>query len=660
MQFENKNYLKEKKESMVEKKRRKDSYFGMHFDFHANAREKGIGTKTTAENIGKILDAAKPDYIQVDTKGHAGWASYFSDYAPVAPGLEVDHLKIIREETEKRGIALYAHHTGIFNRYACKHHHEWAVMGIDGEYDIHDTDLMSSYTDKELIPCLEELAGKYGFDGAWVDGEVWAVKPSFRQEELEAFYKESGFDKVDSDKTSELYNAYVDFWRRKFREYLAHYMGEVHKVYPNFDITSNFAFSQQMPEKPIDEIDFLSGDTAGLDGRLCVRCYAGLDKPWDAMSYGFGGNYMTEDPSVIPLTTRHIDRIQRDASITLSQGGGYQFLNNMTQKGEMRLYDLERMKQISEFVYARKPFNFRSNPMKNPAVLVSAYNCEKVFMENCDWPPIYGPGSEGVCNPILDGGLPCDVIYDFALENPQRNTIIIPDETKYMNDEIKQNLKKFTENGGNLIVCGRNSCKLLSDMVQADVADYDGYAVYADVDGSMYGSHNAVVFEKHGAEDLIECYTEMKIDAEKVSAIVTNPYGKGRVVFIGYDIMDEYRKNKYFEAVEIMHRVLDFVEPEPNAYLESGIKRVEVVPATKDGKILVNIINTTEFAYDEAGKAAGEIVPIYDITVAVKCNKKPTKIMLEPENTAAEYTYDGKYAHVKVDKLHVHRIITIE
>ena len=76
--------------------------------------------------------------------------------------------------------------------------------------------------------------------------------------------------------------------------------------------------------------------------------------------------------------------------------------------------------------------------------------------------------------------------------------------------------------------------------------------------------------------------------------------------------------------------------------------------------ILINLINISELNCDNYGTAADEIPPIYDITIAVKCDKKPKKIMLEPEHIEPEYTYDGKYAHVKVDKLHIHRIIAVE
>ncbi len=65
--------------------KRAGAYWGLHFDFHAIAATKGIGTRTTAENIGAFLDATRPDCIRLDTKGHPGYTSFFSDYGDVAP-----------------------------------------------------------------------------------------------------------------------------------------------------------------------------------------------------------------------------------------------------------------------------------------------------------------------------------------------------------------------------------------------------------------------------------------------------------------------------------------------------------------------------------------------------------------------------------------------
>lgn len=645
------------------RKRRKDSYFGLHFDFHANERLVGIGTKTKAENIDKLLETVRPDFIQVDAKGHPGLTSFVTAYGNAAPGLAVNHLELLRKETEKYGVALYAHYSGVMDRHACTQHPEWAAEYVDHKRSPNITTLSSfAYADELLIPQLKELAQRYGLDGAWVDGECWAVNRSWRPEEIADFCKQSGFDHVDEDPKSPSHQAYAEYWRKKFLAYMEHYMQAVHETCPDFQMTSNFAFSQEMSLKPIDEIDYLSGDTAGLEGRLTPRCFVGLGKPWDVMGYGFAGNYMTEDPTVYPLTTKHIDRICRDAAMAISQGGGFQIVNNMSHFGEIRMYDLDRLKQLSDFMYARKPWCFRSQPMKNPAFLLSSYNeNRKIVRDNPAYWPLHGLNNAGLCDAVLDSGLPCDIVYDFQLDDPQRNTLIIPDGISFMSDEIKGKLRRFAENGGSLIVIGREPCKLLADLADAEVRDFDGAVVYTECGGSMLGMHEAVIFEKKGAEDLMTCYRDvMDPDAERISAVITNPCGKGRVVFVGYDLNANYVKHHSFECCTVMRKILSFVDPAPNAYLESGIHRVDLVPSTSDGKLLVNLINTTEITCDEGCNAAGEIPPLYDLTVAVKCPTAPKSVTLEPEHRPAEYTYDGQYLHVKVEKLAIHSILVVE
>jgi len=145
-----------------QEKSRKDCYFGLHFDFHATSERDEVGL-TDRDRFGAYLDAVKPDFVQIDTKGHPGYASFFSEYGTVAPGLKRDQLKMIREETKKRGILLYAHYSGVRDVKACKDHPDWAVVTREGELNYEGTDLRSPYIDEIMIPQLCELAGKYGF-----------------------------------------------------------------------------------------------------------------------------------------------------------------------------------------------------------------------------------------------------------------------------------------------------------------------------------------------------------------------------------------------------------------------------------------------------------------------------------------------------------------
>lgn len=56
--------------------RRADSFFGLHYDFHAGEDCKEIGKSVTRGMIRELCRTVKPDYLQCDCKGHRGLSSY--------------------------------------------------------------------------------------------------------------------------------------------------------------------------------------------------------------------------------------------------------------------------------------------------------------------------------------------------------------------------------------------------------------------------------------------------------------------------------------------------------------------------------------------------------------------------------------------------------
>src|SRR5882724_5143611 len=85
---------------------RKDSFFGLHFDIHAQAKDTALGQDTSEENIAALLSAVKPDYIQWDLKGGFGYASYPTTVGYPAPGIVKDVLPILRKVSRQYGVAL--------------------------------------------------------------------------------------------------------------------------------------------------------------------------------------------------------------------------------------------------------------------------------------------------------------------------------------------------------------------------------------------------------------------------------------------------------------------------------------------------------------------------------------------------------------------------
>ena len=49
--------------------RRSESYFGLHFDLHPNENDTVLGRDVSAEMVGSLLDAVRPDYVQYGPGG---------------------------------------------------------------------------------------------------------------------------------------------------------------------------------------------------------------------------------------------------------------------------------------------------------------------------------------------------------------------------------------------------------------------------------------------------------------------------------------------------------------------------------------------------------------------------------------------------------------
>ena len=118
---------------------RKESFFGLHFDFHAGKEDRNIGETLTEAMVDSMLSIVKPDFIQVDSKGHPGITSFPVSVGTPASSFAKDPLRIFRDVTLKHGVALYVHYSGVKDIEAISRHPEWARVNADGSRDPENT-----------------------------------------------------------------------------------------------------------------------------------------------------------------------------------------------------------------------------------------------------------------------------------------------------------------------------------------------------------------------------------------------------------------------------------------------------------------------------------------------------------------------------------------
>ena len=634
-------------------KKRSEGFFGLHFDFHAGADCNEIGKNMSDDMVREIIEILKPDYIQCDCKGHAGYSSYPTKAGNPAPGFVKNHLEIWRRITKEYDIPLVMHYSGIWDARAVELHPEWAAINEDGSQNKSMTSQFKGYVDGLIIPQFVELAEDYGVDAVWVDGECWAVVPDFDGKIIDLFEKESGVkliknDEGKYDKSSAEYRKFLDFNRNQFFKYVAHYTDEIHSRAKNFEVASNWAFSSHIPQPVCVNVDYLSGDFSPVDSynssRFEARVLCEQNKPWDLMAWGFYFDFSNGSVQSV----KSVDALCREAAGVIPLGGGFQIYNTQNRDGSVRLWEIRELKDISKFVRDREPFLKKCKPFSNIGVLYSDFD-----MKNKTDSLFYPGGNEtakGALRAVLDSAHTCGILMDYMLTDEylkEKNIIILP-EIKYISDEIKDALLKFTENGGSLIISGHECCKLFEDVLQ-DIKISD----------KCKDKGISVPFRSRYIKQYARASETVNGDSELF--ITKTKYGGGNIVAVYYNIFEIYCKAPDFYIRNMLSDIIDGLDGEK--FIEyKGQKFVDIITAKKDGRLLLNLTNTGGIYSENRLRAYDEIQTLTDIEISVKIKKAPESVKLQPENIIPDYKYDSKTQKltVNINRLNIHTVIVIE
>ena len=667
-------------------KKRKDSFFGLHFDYHAQPKYGVQGINLKEEDIREICRTLKPDFIQIDCKGHPGWASYPSEIGNAMPEFAQDTLALWRKVTREEDVALYMHYSGVFDLKYCAEHPEETVMNADGTLNRGNTRTDGKYVDERMIPQLLELAEKYGVDGAWVDGDCWRASADFHPETLEKFQKETGIDLaggIPATPADPYYHEYREYNRELFRRYLRHYVDAIHERFPDFQITSNWAFSDHMPEKVCANVDFLSGDLNPSDSfqsaRYAARALAQQKMPWDLMSWNFRRSVGGRGGVV----AKHPRQIMQEASAVIAMGGAYQNYIMQYFDGSPNVTDAKNLLPLAEFLRDRQPYCFRGKPIHQAALLLSTYDrareASNLFARSGFRRVM------GLTALLCDVGHSLEIICEHTLEENRDayGMIVVPELFEGLAPETIQSLLEYAQKGGSLVLVGRKTCEVFSgagapfgvdpckeyfdlgeiaydnggDAGHADKSTQKHKPYYFTVDERSFGvaySPTAIVADGAKAEALLSS----ELTGARKTLAATIPYGKGSVSAIGFDAGLQYSRGAQYLHRELLKQVTSALY-EPVVRIESALGRMEIVLLEVNGRLTVQLVNAGGNHGDEMCATDDYIPPVLDIELSIALPKPPKALKLQPEGKELPFVYQNGRAYVKIDRLEIHRVLEI-
>jgi hypothetical protein len=642
------------------KLRRADCFFGIHFDLHASEDIMNAGESLTEEMVDTFLTKVRPDFIQIDCKGHPGISSYPTKVGYHVKGFQKDPLKLWRAETEKNKVGLFMHYSGVWDGKAAVEHPDWAIIKANGERSTQKMSFFSPYLDKLMIPQLKELSRDYRVDGAWIDGECWAVEPDYSLEALKAWKQES--DLTDVPRTSEdrYYPQYLEFTRSLFREHLRKYIDAIHQFDPDFQITSNWAYSSMMPEPVSVNVDFISGDVTPQNGvyrsAFESRCIAPQGKPWDLMAWGFSWNGAN-----MPMSIKSAVQLKQEAAQIMAMGGGVQFYYQQNRDLSLKPYLADILKELGSFCRERQKYCHKASPIPQIALLYPGQD-----YQNRSKSAFSGPTDQlqATLYALLDNQLPVEVLMEHLLAGKMnRYSLIVIPECNYLGPSIMIELRSYLEQGGRILVIGAKTAALFADELGIQSSKFTNEKTsFISTSGHLGGIRSArlEVELNPDAQVLNHFYKSSDYrDRDQTISSSMRLVGKGKIAAIYFDAGTAYSQYKTPVIRDFLAETIASLAPERMIEL-SGSHLVHLALNKLNGKTMINLINVAGEHTNQAAIAYDEVPALHNLVLSIKTKEKPVKITLYPEGLELPVTLTDGKSQVTIPRLDIHSILEIE
>lgn len=651
-----------------------DVFVGLHFDLHANANDTELGKELTNEHLSDCFTKFRPDWVQCDCKGHAGYTSWHTEVGSTSPGLIKDMLRVYRDVTKEFGIKLVVHYSGVWDTRAIELNPQWGRVDEDGKRDGDFTCRLSGYTENLMIPQLIELVDKYDIDGIWVDGDNWAVRLCWCDLCKKEFTKRTGITEIPCKEDQANWQQWVSFHRDLFVEYVNSYAKAVHDRKPDCTVCSNWMYTIRQPDNINADVDYLSGDydwkwgsnRAAIEGRFLDS----RDCSWDLMTWTFITSKIiplehNQFRATPPWTMKTAVHISQESSEVLALGGAILLYALPQRTGWFSQWHCQLLSEVADFCRERKEFCFKTKTYPQAAVLHSENN----FYFKAPPGFLYGDAVEpveGALHALLENHYSTDVLNEDKLiaDIDKYKLVVLPEQTM-LSEKLLSKLQDYAAKGGFVIMTGHHLADECGKLVGAQkvdtnaIAPKDGAVVYLQANGRTVGVSCPWQFVKpiEDSQSLVYRYKHQDIKKDKTNDIVgvKRDIGKGAIISVFGPIFRDYFNGHYPILKDFIKNLIEPLNIDWKVKVIKAPSRLEMVLRDKDGKLLINLINrgSGDMTYENR-TIVEELPPIEDIVLELKTDKQFDTVKSFPAQMNVNVEYKSDIATIRIDKLDIY------
>lgn len=648
----------------------------VHLDFHTSEHIEDIGKKFDKKQFQTALKKGHINSITLFSKCHHGWAYHPSKANEIHPHLDFDLLGAQIQAAHEIGVKTPIYLSAGLDEKMAHRHPEWLVRNLDEsttwakdftEPGYHKMCMSSPYLDY-LVKQIEEVCKNYDADGIFLD--IAGVQPCYCQNCI-AEREELGLNPYDE-------NDVLKHAETVYKRYAEKTRAAVDKYKPNLPLFHNGGHIRQGRRDLVNynthlELESLPTGGWGYDHfPFSARYCQGLGVDYLGMTGKFHGSWGEFGGF------KHPNALRFEVALAAANGAKCSVGDQLSPSGEMDMvtYDLIG----SAYSELEEKEEWLDNVESVADIAIISPEAYVGDLSTGQMTKVDDSGS-GVCRIMLEGKYLFDVI-DFESDLSKYKVIILPDVIRADTDFAKR-LREFCDCGGKVLATGKSALyensnefclNLGAEWIKENPYKPDyfrplekikdmgdtGYIMYGNGEkirciGNELGIRENPYFNRTRAHFCSHQHTPNS--CEYGGAGMTE--GKDGI-YIAWNIFADYAQSGELHlkrmAIFALDRLLDTAKT-----LKTNLPAQGIVTLMKQNdRLICHLLYASPVKRGNGIEVIEDIVPIYNVELAIKTDKKINKVYLAPQKEDIDFTYENGYISVKLDKIECHQMVVFE
>ena len=648
----------------------------VHLDFHTSEHIEDIGKKFDKKQFQTALKKGHINSITLFSKCHHGWAYHPSKANEIHPHLDFDLLGAQIQAAHEIGVKTPIYLSAGLDEKMAHRHPEWLVRNLDEsttwakdftEPGYHKMCMSSPYLDY-LVKQIEEVCKNYDADGIFLD--IAGVQPCYCQNCI-AEREELGLNPYDE-------NDVLKHAETVYKRYAEKTRAAVDKYKPNLSLFHNGGHIRQGRRDLVNynthlELESLPTGGWGYDHfPFSARYCQGLGVDYLGMTGKFHGSWGEFGGF------KHPNALRFEVALAAANGAKCSVGDQLSPSGEMDMVTYDLIGSAYSELEGKEEWLDNVESVADIAIISpEAYVGD---LSTGQMTKVDDSGS-GVCRIMLEGKYLFDVI-DFESDLSKYKVIILPDVIRADIDFAKR-LREFCDCGGKVLATGKSALyensnefclNLGAEWIKENPYKPDyfrplekikdmgdtGYIMYGNGEkirciGNELGIRENPYFNRTRVHFCSHQHTPNS--CEYGGAGMTE--GKDGI-YIAWNIFADYAQSGELHLKQMVIFALDRLLDSAKT-LKTNLPAQGIVTLMKQSdRLICHLLYASPVKRGNGIEVIEDIVPIYNVELAVKTDRKINKVYLAPQKEDIDFTYDNGYISVKLAKIECHQMVVFE